>query len=56
MVTGEDRQKPGAQDVALLAGVAAAVSERATVHPGFVDSCGGQKLGEKGELGVALAS
>ena len=52
MVTGEDRQEPGAQNVPLLGCVAAAVGQRATRHPGLVDPGGGQKLGEKCQLGV----
>src|ERR1035438_10206675 len=52
MVTGENRQKPGPQYVPLLRRVAATVGQRATAHPRLIQTSGGKKLREKGQLRI----
>src|ERR1017187_5405152 len=52
MVTGENRQKPGPQYVPLLRRVAAAVGQRATANPRLIQTSGGEKLREKGQLRI----
>jgi hypothetical protein len=52
MVTGENRQKPGPQYIPLLRRVAAAVGQRATANPRLIQTSGGKKLREKGQLRI----
>ena len=52
MVSGENRQIPGAKYVPLVRGDAAAVGQRTTAYPGLVQPSGGKKLREKGQLGI----